>query len=102
MQRFIRKGNYAKYLRKIFGQYSCPSRGTTSRGSERTVSMDNFFAGVPLAKKLIQHQLAAVGTMRKSKQEIRQCMKPVKSRQTKTSVFGFNDRITMVLRRITL
>ena len=34
--------------------------------------------------------------MRKCKREIPECMKASKSRETKTSTFGFNDQITMV------
>ena len=55
-----------------------------------------FFKSVPVARKLLQHQLTVVGTMRKCKQEIPACLKAAKSRQTKTSVFGFNDQLTMV------
>ena len=58
--------------------------------------MDNFFTSVPAARTLLQHQLTVVGTMRKCKREIPVCMKTAKSRQTKTSVFGFNDQLTMV------
>ena len=58
--------------------------------------MDNFFTSVPMARTLLQHQLTVVGTMRKCKREIPECMKAAKSRQTKTSVFGFNNRLTMV------
>ena len=58
--------------------------------------MDNFFTSVPVARTLLQHQLTVVGTMRKCKREIPVCMKAAKSRQTKTSVFGFNDQLTMV------
>ena len=58
--------------------------------------MNNFFLEVPLAKTLLQHQLAVVGTMKKCKREIPECMKAAKSRQTKTSVFGFNGHMIMV------
>ena len=58
--------------------------------------MNNFFTSVPVARTLLQHQLAVVGTTRKCKREIPVCMKAAKSRQTKTSVFGFNDQLTMI------
>ena len=64
--------------------------------SGRNVSMDNFFTSVPVARTLLQHQLIVVGTMRKCKREIPVFMKAAKSRQTKTSVFGFNNQLTMV------
>ena len=66
------------------------------QGSARNVSIDNFFTSVPVARTLLQHQLTVVGTMRKCKREIPVCMKAAKYRQTKTSVFDFNDQLTMV------
>ena len=64
--------------------------------SVRNVTMDNYFTGVPLAKTMLQRKLTIVGTMKKSKREIPECMKPAKSRETKTSIFGFNDQLTMI------
>ena len=58
--------------------------------------MGNFFTSVPVARTLLQHQLTFVGTIRKCKRQILVCMKAAKSRRTKTSVFGFNDQLTMV------
>ena len=43
-----------------------------------------------------KHNLTIVGTMRKCKREIPECMKASKSRETKTSNFAFNYQITMV------
>ena len=65
------------------------------QGSGRNVSTNNYFTSVPLAKTMLQHNLTIVGTMRKCKREIPECMKASKSRKTKTSTFGFNDQITM-------
>ena len=64
--------------------------------SGRNVSTNNFFTSVPVARTLLQHQLTVVGTMRKCKREIPECMKTAKYRQTKTSVFGFNNEMTKV------
>ena len=58
--------------------------------------MDSYFTGVRLAKTMLQRKLRIVGTMKKCKREIPECMKPAKSRETKTSIFGFNDQLTMV------
>ena len=49
--------------------------------------MDNFFTSVPVARTLLQHQLTAVGTMRKCKREIPVCMKAEKSRQKQRHQF---------------
>ena len=45
---------------------------------------------------MLQRKLTIVGTMKKCKREIPQSMKPAKSRETKTLIFGFNDCLTMV------
>ena len=58
--------------------------------------MDNYFTGVPLAKTMLQSKLTIFGTMKKCKREIPECIKPGKSRETKTSIFGFNDQLTMI------
>ena len=74
-----------------------PGRNVTAlQGSGRNVTMDNYFTGVPLAKTMLQRKLTIVGTMKKCKREIPECKKPAKSRETKTSIFGFNDQLTMV------
>ena len=66
------------------------------QASGRNVTMNIYFTGVPLAKTMLQRKLTIVGTMKKCKIEIPECMKPAKSRETKTSIFGFNDQLTMV------
>ena len=81
---------------KNLGHNPVVNRTAPLQGSGRNVSIDNFFTSVPVARTLLQHQLTVVGTMRKCKREIPVCMKAAKSRQTKTLVFGFNDRLTMV------
>ena len=58
--------------------------------------MDNYFTGVPLAKTMLQRKLTIVETMKKRKNELTDCMKPAKSRETKTSVFDFNDQLTII------
>lgn len=60
------------------------------------VSMDIYFTGVPLAMLMLQHRLTIVSTIKKYKQKIPECMKVANSRDTKTSVTGFNDQMTMV------
>ena len=45
------------------------------QGPRRNVSMYDFFASIPVARTLLQHQLTVVGTMRKCKREIPVCIK---------------------------
>ena len=74
-----------------------PGRNVTAlQGSGRNVTMNNYFTGVLLVKTLLQRKLTIVGTMKKCKRKSPECMKPAKSRETKTSIFGFNDQLTMV------
>ena len=40
------------------------------QGSERNVTMDNYFSGVPLAKTMLQRKLTIVGTMHEEVQKI--------------------------------
>ena len=81
---------------KNLGQNAVIQLTSPLQGSGRNVTMDNYFTGVPLAKTMLQRKLTIVGTMKKCKREIPECMKPAKSRETKTSIFGFNDQLTMV------
>ena len=81
---------------KNLGQNVVIHLASPLHGSGRNVSMDNYFTGVPLAKTMLQHKLTIVGTMKKCKREIPECMKAATSRESKTSVFGFNDEMKMV------
>lgn len=49
-----------------------------------------------LPKTTLQHKLTNVGTLKKCKWEIPECMKVINSRDTKTSLFGFNNQVKMV------
>ena len=58
--------------------------------------MDNFFTTVPLAEKLLKQNLTLVGTLCKCKPDIPTIMKPGKSRELNSSVFGFTNNLNMV------
>ena len=45
------------------------------QGFGRNVTKDNYFTGVPLAKTMLHRELTNVGTMKKCKKEIPECMK---------------------------
>ena len=82
--------------KKNLGQNVVIQLTSPLQGSGRNVTMGNYFTGVPLAKTMLQRKLTIVGTMKDCRREIPECMKPAKSRETKTSIFGFNDQLTMV------
>lgn len=62
----------------------------------RNVTCDNFFTGTRLAEELLSVNTTIVGTMRRNKVEIPSEMQKSKSREEKSSVFGFNRQLTLV------
>ena len=69
---------------KTLGQNVVIQLTSPLKVSGRNVSMHNYFNGVPLAKTMLQRKLTVIGTTKKCKREIPECMKPAKSRETKT------------------
>lgn len=63
-------------------------------GTNRNITMDNWFSSVPLAEKLLQnpYKLTMIGTLKKNKAKISpQFIDNNKKRQVNTSVFGFSS-----------
>ena len=58
--------------------------------------MDNFFTTVPLAKELQARNLCLIGTLRKNKLEIPIEFESSKNREVGSSLFGFQDGLTIV------
>lgn len=65
-------------------------------GSSRNVTMDNFFTSIPLAKELQAKNLSLIGTLRKNKPEIPIEFQSNKNREVGSSLFGFQDGLTIV------
>lgn len=68
----------------------------TLRGSNRNVTMDNWFTSVPLAKELLQepYKLTILGTIRSNNREIPpQLLQP---RPTGSSMLCFDGKSTLV------
>ncbi|CAB3254174.1 unnamed protein product [Arctia plantaginis] len=67
-------------------------------GSNRNITMDNWFTSVPLAEELLKppYKLTVVGTLRSNKREIPKEMANTRSRPVGTSVFGFDKELTLV------
>jgi hypothetical protein len=66
-------------------------------GSGRNITCDNWFVSVKLVQELMQRNLTLVGTIRSNKRDIPKeflCNKNLK-RETNSSVFGFNDNMTL-------
>jgi hypothetical protein len=65
-------------------------------GSNRNVTMDNFFTSVPLAKELQTKKLTLIGTLRKNKPELPMEFQSNKNREVGSSLFGFQDGLSIV------
>jgi hypothetical protein len=65
-------------------------------GFQRNVTIDNFFTSVPLAQTLQTKNLTLIGTLRKNKSEIPIEFQSNKNREVGSSLFGFQDGLTLV------
>ncbi|KAG5862384.1 hypothetical protein JTB14_007490 [Gonioctena quinquepunctata] len=67
-------------------------------GTNRNVTMDNWFTSVPLVDELLQspYKLTMIGTIRKNEKEITKEFLDEKSRNAKTSMICFDQKKTLV------
>lgn len=68
-------------------------------GTNRQLTMDNWFTSIPLAKKLLEdHKITVIGTIRKDKRELPKEFTDLKykNRQTNSSLFLFAKDVTAV------
>lgn len=67
-------------------------------GSNRNVTMDNWFTSVKLFDELLQepHKLTALGTLRKNKKEIPAEMLTLNDRKITSSIFCFDQKKTLL------
>ena len=67
-------------------------------GSNRNVTMDNWFTFIPVAKKLLQtpYEITIVGTLRKNKPEIPSDMLEVRKENSENAKFCFDDKLIML------
>lgn len=69
----------------------------TIHGTNRNVTMDNWFTSVPLARKMLtDHKLTIVGTLRKNKREIPVSLVSTKGRKLGESRHVYDKETTMV------
>ncbi|GBP42663.1 PiggyBac transposable element-derived protein 4 [Eumeta japonica] len=68
------------------------------QGSNRNITMDNWFTSVPLAAELLKppYKFTVVGTLRSNKREIPKEMVNTRNRPVGTSIFGFDKEMTLV------
>ncbi|XP_067633731.1 piggyBac transposable element-derived protein 4-like [Eurosta solidaginis] len=67
-------------------------------GSNRNVTIDNWFTSIPLEKQLLQqpYKLTIVGTLRANKKEIPEEMKNNRLRNINTSMFCYDGPLTLL------
>lgn len=80
------------------GTYYVKELTKTVHGSNRNVTMDNWFTSIDLAKTMLgdPYKLTIIGTVRKNKKEIPPELLDVKSRKPTTSMFCFDKDLTLV------
>lgn len=80
------------------GEYFVKELTRSIHGTNRNVTMDNWFTSVPLAKQLLQqpYKLTLVGTLRANKREIPEEMKNCRSRNVNTSMFCYDGPLTLL------
>ena len=61
----------------------------------KNVNIDNYLTGIQLANMMLHRRLTIVGTVRKCKREVPDCMKAAESHEQKLSTFGFHERLTL-------
>ncbi|XP_022910889.2 piggyBac transposable element-derived protein 4-like [Onthophagus taurus] len=64
--------------------------------SGRNLTIDNFFTSVPLATYLLDKNITVVGTLRQNKSDIPKEMKASKDRVVYSSLFCFQNNVSMV------
>ena len=62
----------------------------------RTLTIDNFFTSISLAKTLLENGIFMCGTLKKNKAELPFQLLPNKNRPIHSSIFGFKDDYTLV------
>lgn len=66
------------------------------QGTNRNITVDNWFTSCELAKELMKVNLTLVGTMRKNKADIPPQLLQTKGKNVSSSEFVFNESSTMV------
>lgn len=66
------------------------------QGTNRNITMDNWFSSCELAEKLLEKGLTMVGTLRKNKKEVPPQYLMSKRSQIPSSAFAFSQNITLV------
>ncbi|XP_043475651.1 piggyBac transposable element-derived protein 4-like [Leptopilina heterotoma] len=84
--------NISNSVDQVVKRISAPILGTG-----RNITMDNYFASIPLAVDLLDHhRTTVVTTLRKNKREIPPQFLQTKGKAVNSSMFGFTEKCTLV------
>lgn len=80
------------------GEYFVKKLTRTVHGTNRNITMDNWFTSVPLAKSLLKepYKLTLVGTLRANKREIPIELQNERTRGTGTAMFCYDNELTLL------
>lgn len=76
--------------------YYCEKLTSCVHGTNRNVTMDNWFTSVDTAKTLLEKKVTVVGTLRKNKREIPPSFLTTKERQMNSAMFCFSGPLTLL------
>ncbi|KAJ4425683.1 hypothetical protein ANN_27879 [Periplaneta americana] len=79
-----------------FGEFYVKELTKTLRGSNRNITVDNWFTSVKLADDLLKDKLTLVGTIRTNKPDIPPELLITKNRNIGSSMFCFDKEKTLV------
>ncbi|XP_069699066.1 piggyBac transposable element-derived protein 4-like [Periplaneta americana] len=65
-------------------------------GTNRNITVDNWFSSIPLFKAMAQRKLTMVGTLRKNKPQIPKEMIDIRERNENTSMFAFDNELVLL------
>lgn len=77
-------------------QYYCDKLTSSFQGTNRNLTMDNWFTSVETAKILLDKKITVVGTLRKNKKEIPPLFLELKGRQINSAMFCYSDELTLL------
>lgn len=91
-------GSFTKTDRVPLGEYFVKKLTRTVHGTNRNITMDNWFTSVPLAKGLVKelYKLTLVGTLRANKREIPVEFQNERTRRTGTAMFCYDNELTLL------
>ena len=77
-------------------QYYCEKLTTSFHGTNRNLTMDNWFTSVQTAKQLLEKNITVVGTIRKNFKKIPSSFLELKNGQINSAMFCYSNSLTLL------